>query len=71
MVKLQWYKEDNVENVDHQNINGQIVLRNNVGYVVIKITLLNNVSIKERDKYSKKEIWERIMVTNIASNFVE
>jgi len=71
MDKLQWYKEDNVENVDHQSINSQIVLRNNVGYVVIKITLLNNVFIKETDNYSKKEIWARIIVTNIALNFVE
>ena len=60
-----------MENVDQQSINGQIVLRNNVGYVVIKITLLNNVFIKETDNYSKKEIWARIIVTNIALNFVE
>ena len=38
---------------------------------MIKITLLNNVFIQETKKYSKKEIWERIMETNIASNFVE
>ena len=53
MDKPQWYKEDNVENVDHQSINSQIVLRSNVGYAVIKITLPNNVFMQETDKYSK------------------
>jgi hypothetical protein len=71
MDKLQWYKEDNVENVDHLSINGQIVLRKNVGYVMIKITLLNNVFIQETEKYNKREIWARIMETNLDSNFNE
>ena len=39
-------------------------------YVMIKITLLNNVFIQETKKYSKREIWARIMETNLATSFV-
>jgi len=41
-----------------------------VEYVMIKITLLNNVFIQETKKYSKREIWARIMETNLATSFV-
>ena len=37
---------------------------------MIKITLLNNVFIQETKKYSKREIWARIMETNLATSFV-
>ena len=37
---------------------------------MIKITLLNNVFVQETKKYSKREIWERIMETNLATSFV-
>lgn len=69
--KLHWYKGDNVESVDLQSINGWIVLINNVGFVVIKITLLNNVFTKIAEKYSKKENWRRIIAPSLASNFVD
>ena len=39
-------------------------------YVMVKITLLNNVFIQETKKYSKREIWARIMETNLATSFV-